>query len=365
MKTIDHLRKQEERIIAKHPYLLDVDFKPVSQSGLTVAELTRFMDDAWKHTYQGRERFIYDEPYLQWAFGWKGFDSDLSLLAYKGERLVAGGFFTPRTVSYGQRRIATGIASGLSVLPSEKGNGLGQMHFVQLQKAAYSRYTLVFCWLHKSLNLRHSNYKIQTRADRDLEDYGDHTFKARIFDADRAVSNSDLSFHEKTFIRLLARPPRRQKATVEIIDAGNLEECLDFANTHARQHDGRVFDPEEFARYAAFEHGGFRSLGLIVRAGGKAGGRIRTLAVGYPISTEFKRRDKLFFLDYFITQGGNDLPCLEGIIREHFDVHTILSLYPAHGIRNLFLPTRNVLALKAVEFRESLRPCRPMIVDHK
>jgi hypothetical protein len=35
------------------------------------------------------------------------------------------------------------------------------------------------------------------------------------------------------------------------------------------------------------------------------------------------------------------------------------------GIRNLFLPTRNVLALKAVEFRESLRPCRPMIVDHK
>jgi hypothetical protein len=56
---------------------------------------------------------------------------------------------------------------------------------------------------------------------------------------------------------------------------------------------------------------------------------------------------------------------LEGIIREHFDVHTILSLYPAHGIRNLFPPTRNLLALKAVEFRESLRPCRPMLVDHK
>jgi hypothetical protein len=46
-------------------------------------------------------------------------------------------------------------------------------------------------------------------------------------------------------------------------------------------------------------------------------------------------------------------------------VHTILSLYPTHGIRNLFLPTKNVLALKAVEFRESLRPCRPMLVDHK
>jgi hypothetical protein len=46
-------------------------------------------------------------------------------------------------------------------------------------------------------------------------------------------------------------------------------------------------------------------------------------------------------------------------------VHTILSLYPTHGIRTLSLPTRNVLALKAVEFRESLRPCRPMLVDHK
>ncbi|WP_459937150.1 hypothetical protein [Desulfonatronum parangueonense] len=42
-----------------------------------------------------------------------------------------------------------------------------------------------------------------------------------------------------------------------------------------------------------------------------------------------------------------------------------MSLYLAHGIRNLFLPTRNILALKGVEFRESLRPCRPMIVDHE
>jgi hypothetical protein len=38
---------------------------------------------------------------------------------------------------------------------------------------------------------------------------------------------------------------------------------------------------------------------------------------------------------------------------------------PFHKIRNLFLPTRNVLSLKAVEFRDSLRPYRPMIVDHK
>lgn len=88
MKSLDDLCRQEERIIAKHPYLLDVDFRPVVQSSLTAAEIARFMDDAWKHTYQGRERFIYDEPYLRWAFGWKGFDSDLSLLACKGERLV-------------------------------------------------------------------------------------------------------------------------------------------------------------------------------------------------------------------------------------------------------------------------------------
>ncbi|WP_045221466.1 PD-(D/E)XK nuclease domain-containing protein [Desulfonatronum thioautotrophicum] len=225
--------------------------------------------------------------------------------------------------------------------------------------------TVIFCWLHKSLNLRHSNYRIQTRADPDLRDYGDYTFKARVFDADRAVSNSDLLFHEKVFIRLLARPPRRQKATVEIIDAGSLEECLDFANNHAKKHDGRIFAPDEFAHYAAFEHGEFRSLGLIVRTGGRTGGRIKTLAVGYPIYTEFKHRDRMFFLDYYITTGGNDLPSLEGIIRDRFDVHTILSLYPSHGLRNLFLPTRNVLALKAVEFRESLRPCRPMLVDHK
>ncbi|MFP4429235.1 MAG: hypothetical protein ACLFPB_07940 [Desulfovermiculus sp.] len=51
--------------------------------------------------------------------------------------------------------------------------------------------------------------------------------------------------------------------------------------------------------------------------------------MGYPISTEFKSRNKLFFLDYFNTQGDN------------------------------------APDLKAVEFRESLRPCRPMIVDHK
>jgi hypothetical protein len=51
--------------------------------------------------------------------------------------------------------------------------------------------------------------------------------------------------------------------------------------------------------------------------------------------------------------------------REHFNVHTILSLSPPHRIRTLSLPTRNVLALKAVEFRESLRPCRPILVDHK
>ncbi|GAB6058651.1 hypothetical protein [Desulfonatronum parangueonense] len=54
MKTLDDLRKQEERIIARHPYLLDVDFCPVSQSGLTVTELTQFMDDSWKHTYHTR-----------------------------------------------------------------------------------------------------------------------------------------------------------------------------------------------------------------------------------------------------------------------------------------------------------------------
>ncbi len=95
MKTLDALRKQEERIIARHSYLLDVEFRPVSQSGLTVAELTRFMDDAWKHTYQGWERFIYDEPYLQWAFGLKGFDSDMSPLAYKGERRKAATTFLP------------------------------------------------------------------------------------------------------------------------------------------------------------------------------------------------------------------------------------------------------------------------------
>ncbi|SMP71828.1 hypothetical protein SAMN06295888_11823 [Desulfonatronum zhilinae] len=365
MKTLDDLRRQEERIIAKHPYLLDVDFRPVVQSGLTAAEIARFMDDAWKHTYQGRERFIYDEPYPRWAFGWKGFDSDLSLLACKGERLVGCVFFTPRTISFGQRQIATGIASGLSVLPSEKGNGLGKSIYVNVLKRAFSRMPVIFFWFHKSLKLHHSNYRIQTRADRDLVDYGDHAFKARVFDADRAVSNSDLLFHEKAFIRLLARPPRRQKATVEIIDAGNLEECLAFANSHARKHDGRIFAPDEFARYAAFEDGGFRSLGLITRSSGRTGGKIRTLAVGYPIPTEFKRRDRVFFLDFFITQGGNDLPCLEGIIRDRFDVHTILSLYPGHGIKNLFLPTRNVLALKAVEFRESLRPCRPMLVDHK
>jgi len=48
-------------------------------------------------------------------------------------------------------------------------------------------------------------------------------------------------------------------------------------------------------------------------------------------------------------------------------VHTILSLYPAHGIRNLFLPNRNVLALKAVKFRESLPPQLPTtscLVEH-
>ncbi|WP_291323296.1 hypothetical protein [Desulfonatronospira sp.] len=90
MKTLDDLRLQEKRIIAKHPYLLDVDFRPVSQTDLTMAEIARFMDTSWKHTYQGRERFIYDEPYLRWTFGWKGFDSDLSILSYKGAKLVGG-----------------------------------------------------------------------------------------------------------------------------------------------------------------------------------------------------------------------------------------------------------------------------------
>ncbi|SDB60962.1 Acetyltransferase (GNAT) domain-containing protein [Desulfonatronum thiosulfatophilum] len=361
MKTLDDIHRQEERIIARHPYLLDVDFRPVSQSGMTFSEIARFMDASWRDTYQGRERFIDDEPYLRWAFGWKGFDSEQSLLAFKNGRLVGGVLFTPRTVSFANKDIATGIASGLSVLPSEKGNGLGKMHFVKVQKASFAKLPLVFCWLHKSLNAAHSNYKIQTRADQDLTSYGDFAFKARVFDAARAVSNSDLLFHEKAVIRLLARPPRKKRASIEVVDAGNMEECLAFANSHARKHDGRVFAPEEFARYAAFEDGGFQSLGLISRAGGS----IRTLVVGYPIVTEFKRRDRLFFLDYFASNGGNDLSSMEGIIRERFDVHTILSLYPAHGIKNLFLPTRNVLALKAVEFRQSLRPCRPMIVDHK
>ena len=37
MKTLDDLCLQEKRIIARHPYQLDVDFRPVSQSGLTGA----------------------------------------------------------------------------------------------------------------------------------------------------------------------------------------------------------------------------------------------------------------------------------------------------------------------------------------
>lgn len=324
-----------------------------------MAEITRFMDDAWKHTYQGRERFIYDEPYLRWAFGWQGFDSDLSLLAYKGEKLVGGGYtkdhiLRPEGNRHGDRVRPERAALG-------KGQRAGQEHLCERYEKSNFGDARHFFLVPQVAEPSPLQLQIQTRADPDLRDYGDYAFKARVFDADRLVSNSDLLFHEKAFIRLLARPPRRQKAAVEIIDAGNLEECLDFANNRAKQHDGRIFAPDEFARYAAFEHGEFQSLGLIIRIGG----RIRTLAVGYPIYTEFKRRDRVFFLDYYITAGGNDLPSLEGIIRDRFDVHTILSLYPSHGLRNLYLPTRNVLALKAVEFRESLRPCKPMIVDHK
>lgn len=51
--------------------------------------------------------------------------------------------------------------------------------------------------------------------------------------------------------------------SVKIIGAGNLEECLDFANNRDRQHHGRIFAPDEFARHTAFEHGEFRSLGLV------------------------------------------------------------------------------------------------------
>ena len=54
---------------------------------------------------------------------------------------------------------------GLTVLPSEKGNGLGKSIHVNVMKRAISGMLHIFFWFHKSLNLRHSNYRIQTRAD--------------------------------------------------------------------------------------------------------------------------------------------------------------------------------------------------------
>lgn len=361
MKSLNDILKQEEKIISKHPYLLDVEFKKVSDTNLSLKEIADFIDLSWKDTYKGKERFIYDESYLKWAYGFNGLESENSLCAYKGDKLVGIQLFTFRDIKYNNEIINTGVGSALSILSSEKGNGLGKFSFLNLQKNIFQSLPLAFFWFHKSLKNKHSSYKIQKKANKDMANYKDYHMNARIFDYSRAVSNSDLFMYEKAFIKLLSKDARKQKETIEIIDDNNVEEAFKFANNYSRQNNGRFFSFDEFSNYANFQDKDFCSLGLVVRKNNQ----IEKMLIGYPITTQYNHLDKVFFLDYFITNTNNDISSFEGIIKDKCDVHTILSLYPQHGIRNLFLPTRNVLSLNAIEFNKSLMPYKNFIIDHK
>jgi hypothetical protein len=362
MKNLNDILRQEEKIISKHPYLLDVEFKKVSDTNLSIKEIADFIDVSWKDTYKGKERFIYDESYLRWAYGFNGFNNNSSLCALKDNNLIGIILFTPRNFMNNNYLINTGIQSGLSILSSEKGNGLGQILFTKAQKMAkIDDLSLIIYWFHKSLNIKYSSLKIQKKENKELVNYNDYHINARIFDYQRATSNSDLFMYEKAFIKLLSKDPRKEKEKIELIDDNNIEEAFKFANNYAKQNNGRVFSFDEFKNYANYSDNYFSSMGLVARKNNE----IEKLFVGYPITTEYNHKDKVFFLDYFITNTNNDVSSFEGTIKDKYDVHTILSLYPQHGITNLFLPTRNVLSLKTIEFNKSLMPYKSFIIDHK
>lgn len=361
MRNLNDILRQEEKIISKHPYLLDVEFKKVSDTNLSTKEIAEFIDVSWKDTYKGKERFIYDESYLKWAYGFNGLKSENSLCAYKGDKLVGLLLYTPRTISYNGDLVNTGIESALSILPTEKGNGLAQYFFSKVQKNSILKIPLIFVWFHKSLKYNFSNLNIQKKTNKDLVDYSSFKFNARVFDYQRATSNSNLFMYEKAFIKLLSKDVRKQKEKIELIDDDNIEEAFKFANTYSKQNNGRIFSFDEFKNYANYSDNNFSSMGLVTRKNNE----IEKLLVGYPITTEYNHKDNVFFLDYFITNTNNDVSSFEETIKDKYDVHTILSLYPQHGITNLFLPTRNVLSLNAIEFNKSLMPYKSFIIDHK
>jgi hypothetical protein len=380
LKTSDHLNRQKEFLLQKHPDLSGVEIRQAKAVLPSTAGLADLIDRCWAHTYGQQERFLYNPDYLQWVFGVNGLPSPVSLTAVENGEIVGIFLFTPRNLLYKGQRFNTGICSGLSIRPDRSGRGVSQYLYNQVQLAGQAFLDGLFFWYHSSIENRFSSHAVLNRFDTGFTDsWGHYHLNSRVFDYGRGVANTRLRAYEKLGLTVFSgmpgkpiRGPGWQNA-LEPVGLNQVEEAVQVLNHDSQTHgEGRWFTEDEFRHYALFtgKSTDFESCGYIYRKSGKLVG----LAIGYVVDIMGKTVDRVFFLDCLYLEPGTDksafIRLLEHSVYERFRVYGMVTLDRRLTFLNGYLPTRTVLSLYSVAFTERLvkkdadKRLMP-ILDHK
>ncbi len=363
MKTTNDILGQKQMLFDKNQYLIDVQVNRVADifAGENMLPLLEeYIEESWANTYGDLERFVYNQDFLRWAFGYQGLDSKSSVAMRKNHQTIAVILHTPRTLLYQGLEVRCGIHTCMSVHPGNTTNGLAKYLMIAFQQACMEDdYDGTFFWLHSSLPKPVTSYRVLSAFEGKLMDnWGDYNVKIRILNPERVTAFSHLKTHEIKIARLLSKYKAGTPGIeYEVINAANCEEALNFVNNYARdQGEGRLFDPDEFRQYAMYDNNNpdFAVLGVVKRVQGQ----IKAVMIGYFIYMVGKGRDSIFFIDQLCIDKQVDfndfIKNIELIIIEQFNPSSLMCMDQRLGVAQRYLPSGSILACRAIAFKPSL-----------
>jgi hypothetical protein len=360
IKTLQDVKDQKDELLRKKPALEHIEIKPLSTifGKDKLKELADYIHHCWADTYGPKQdMFDYDAEYIKRVFGLGGLDSNQSLIATQGGKVLGVSLATPRTFMYKEKEMKTYINSALSINPDIKSNGLGRYMFLTIQEnIIQNNLGGAFFWYHSSIGNKFSSHKVHTKQEKDFYDlWGHYSLNSRIFDIDRAINNAHLKPYEAFGLRLFAGKNNDSGSQgLQEIEEQNIEEICDYLNSNTRKAgEGRIISTEELKRDAMFkgEQPGSESYGLVQR---DSTGKIIGIAVGYNVVVIGKNRDNVFFLDNLYLGEGIDkqgfIKNVENHAIDRFNVFGMVTLDQRLGIMNKYLPSGTILSCYSIPY---------------
>jgi ribosomal protein S18 acetylase RimI-like enzyme len=358
--------------------------------------ISEFMETAWAESYQmgagqSKSRFVFTAGYLDWLLAAKTDFRESVLVAIEPDTNEVAGLIlmVPRQMQWHDRQFQSGILTGLSVAPSHRRRGIGQLLHFAAKRTLFEQNQgqPVFMWWDSACSGRGQAMRTFLRQDHNVVVAGRHAMLYRIFDGVAAARVLDLSWYEKLYLTAFAdrnRNLRRKiQNSVQLMSTEDAEEVFDTLLVTRRSDRilGRRFTKGSFVNETCFVPSDtddpFRPLSFVYRSGGKP----KAALWGYRIPVRQVDTGGIMVTDQLILDGSLSrrqrrrfVRNCEQIALEQFDVMGNMyfrgfahwPLFASLGYVSDFPVARNaVLAVSALSNLEQIPRAKQIQLDMK